>query len=264
MQKQSQLLVNKEFWDNYASIYDGKKASFDRYLRKRNLEILMQTFSPGQSLLEIGCGTGTEAMIMQSYGCKLTLVDLSYEMVKAASRKLNGEALFVNTPAENINCFKIQFDGAYASFGVVNCVTDPEGFFGKLHRILKPNGYFVASVINRWYWGDFLLSAIRIPNYLKKRLKGKGNIILNGVESSATAHFYSPRTLAKLASPQFKIRKYYALPVALPPPYLNPAQKLPRRLFTLLDGIESVVYNKFPFKLFGDQTIIVFQKNNIV
>jgi ubiquinone/menaquinone biosynthesis C-methylase UbiE len=257
----SQLSINKEFWEDYAAIYDEKKASFDRYLRQRNIGVLQSVFSPGQRILDIGCGTGTEASVMTAYGCKLTVTDLSYGMVKTTSEKLNGAALVVNTPAENINCFKVQFDGAYASFGVFNCVTDPKRFIANLHRVLKSESFFVASVINRWYWGDFLLSAIRIPNYLRKRLKGRGNIILNGEESSATARFYSVRELSKLFSPFFTIERYYALPVILPPPYLNPKEKLPKRIFSTLEKVESLVHNKFPFKMLGDQTIVVFKKS---
>jgi ubiquinone/menaquinone biosynthesis C-methylase UbiE len=255
-----QLIVNKRFWDDYAAIYDDKKASFDRYLRKRNIGVLRSVFSPGEHLLEIGCGTGTEAIQMIEYGCKLTLTDLSYGMVKTASERLDGAALVVNTPAENINCFKTLFDGGYASFGVVNCITDPKRFIAHLHRVLKPDSFFVATVINRWYWGDFLLSVLRIPNYLRKRLKGWGFIVLNGEESSATARFYSVRELSKLFRPFFSIERYYALPVILPPPYLNPKEKLSDRIFSVMESIESVAYDKFPFRLFGDQTIVVFKR----
>ncbi len=256
----SQLRVNKKFWENYASIYDEKKASFDRYLRKRNVGILQEVFKPGNRLLDIGCGTGTEASLMTAYGCELVVTDLSYGMVKATSERLNGAAMVVNAPAEHIDCFKIRFDGAYASFGVVNCITDPKRFVANLSGVLRPGAYFVASVINRWYWGDFLLSALRVPNYLKKRLKGWGHIVLNGVESTATARFYSIGELGKLVSPYFTVEKYFALPVILPPPYLNPKERLSKRVFDTMEAVEGMVYDKFPFRMLGDQTVVVFKR----
>ncbi|MEN3039249.1 MAG: class I SAM-dependent methyltransferase [Candidatus Kryptonium sp.] len=131
-------------------------------------------FQPGQNLIEIGCGTGEEAKETIKHGCKLVLADLSIEMLKVAKTKLDSNAKLLNLPAEYIDSFKIQFDGAYSSFGVLNCISDVPYFFKKLHKILKPGSFFIASFINRWYWGDFIFFTLGTTNYLKKRLKGWG------------------------------------------------------------------------------------------
>ncbi|CUT02189.1 class I SAM-dependent methyltransferase [Candidatus Chrysopegis kryptomonas] len=260
--------INKIFWDSYAPVYDEKKKDFDLYLRHKNLKILKSFFSSGQTLLEIGCGTGTESVEMLNYGCKLVLTDISFEMLKIARRKITTVAntsgdnfpKVINLPAEYIDSFKIQFDGAYSSFGVLNCITNIENFFQKLHKVLKPNSYFITSIINRWYWGDFLFFTLGITNYLRKRLKGWGYISLDGKESNAVARYYSINDIRNFSKNFFSIETCFALPFLLPPAYLKPTERLPKKILNALDKVESIIWHSFPFKYFGEQTVIVLKR----
>ncbi len=248
------------FWDRLAPVYD-EKTVVDHYLRSRNLKILQQTFPPGHHLIEIGCGTGTEAALMTENGCTLTLTDISFEMLKKAVDKINGKGMFINVPAESIDCFNTTFDGAYSSFGVLNCITELHVFFMKLSRILKPGSFFVASVINRSYWGDILYYLLGITNYLPHRFRGSGYVTLNGRDTNVITNYYSLRQLREAALPYFTVRTCHALPILLPPPYLNPHDKLPAWLFGLADKIESRIYNKYPFNRFGEQSVVVFKRS---
>lgn len=258
----------KTFWDLYAPSYDQKTQNADQYLRVINLKILKSFFSPGQNILEIGCGTGTESIEMIKYGCNLTLTDISFEMLKIASEKISRlenlpsdrKPKLINLPAEYIDSFKIKFDGAYASFGVLNCVSDIDSFFKKLHKVLKPNSYFIVSIINRWYWGDFIFFTLGITNYLKERLKGWGNITLDGKKYDAIARYYSIRDIKNFSKDFFSIKKCFALPFLLPPPYLKPAERLPEKLLKWFCKIESMIYHRFPFKYLGEQIVIVFKR----
>lgn len=258
----------KNFWDFYAPSYDGRNKNVDNYLHAINLKILKSFFSPGQNILEIGCGTGTESIEMIKHGCNLTLTDISFQMLKIASDKISKlenlahdrKPKFINLPAEYIDSFKVKFDGAYASFGVLNCVSDINLFFQKLYNALKPNSYFITSVINRWYWGDFIFFALGITNYLRKRLKGWGYITLDGKEYDAIARYYSLKDIKNFSKDFFSIKKCFALSFLLPPPYLKPTERLPDGFFNLLMKIESLIYHRFPFKYFGEQIVVVLQR----
>lgn len=253
------IMKHKFFWNLYAPIYDNNRKP-EEYLRITNLKILKRYFQPGQNLIEIGCGTGEEAKEMIKHGCKLVLTDLSIEMLKVAKTKLDSNAKLLNLPAEYIDSFKIQFDGAYSSFGVLNCISDVPSFFKKLHKILKPGSFFIASFINRWYWGDFIFFTLGITNYLKKRLKGWGYITLDGKEYDVSARFYSLNDIKKFSKNYFTIKKVYALPFLLPPAYLKPQERLPEKLFKFLQKIENSINHYFPFNYFGERTVVVFQR----
>jgi SAM-dependent methyltransferase len=252
--------THREFWNHYAPVYD-ERTRVDRYLRTRNLRILTETFSPGDRLIEIGCGTGTEAAAMTEYGCRLTLTDISLDMLKIASGKLNGNGVFINLPAESIDCLMTEFDGGYSSFGVLNCLGRLPGFFMKLSGILKPGSFFVASVINRLYWEDFLYYLSGATNYFINRVRGYGHVTFNGMRTDVIINYYSVRQLRNAARPYFSVSHCYALPVFLPPPYTNPAEKLPGWLFGAAEKIDSILYRKFPFNRFGEQSVVVFQRS---
>ncbi|CUT02459.1 class I SAM-dependent methyltransferase [Candidatus Kryptobacter tengchongensis] len=254
-----EIIKHKFFWDLYASIYDENRRH-EEYLRNTNLNILKTYFRPGQTLIEIGCGTGIEAKEMIKHGCKVVLTDVSFEMLKVAKTKVGSNAQVINLPAEYIDSFKIKFDGAYSSFGVINCMTNVSSFFQKLHSILKPGSLFIASFINRWYWGDFLFFLFGITNYLKKRLNGWGHITLNGKEYDVIARFYSLNDIKRFSKSYFVIKKVYALPFLLPPAYLKPQERLPEKLFKLLQKLENLINYRFPFNYLGERIIVIFER----
>jgi len=73
----------------YAGIYDKAYEPAEKKLRKIGLEV----FPPQEnlSILDVGCGTGTQLALYKKAGCKLTGIDQSPAMLAAAHQKL-GEA----------------------------------------------------------------------------------------------------------------------------------------------------------------------------
>src|SRR5215470_9259263 len=106
---------HRRFWDLYAAAYDATTAPPASYSRRMSIAILQKNFSPGQRLLEIGAGTGTEAAAMFAYGCDVVLTDNSGEMLRVARAKLGTVPWMVQLPAEDVDSLRMQFDGAYAS-----------------------------------------------------------------------------------------------------------------------------------------------------
>lgn len=248
----------RDFWNFYATIYDQKKAAFDAYLRPRNVRILERCFPPGLDLLDLGCGTGTEAEILRRHGCTVTLVDLSFEMLRRARVRVPGAPL-VNLAAEDIGCLRKRFGGAYASFGVFNCLRQPERFAAGLAEVLEPGARFVASVVNRLYWGDVLLWALGKTNFLRHRLRGGGRIVVDGKEHEATARFYSVSDVRRLM-PDFELERCFALPVILPPTYLRPHEKLSPRVFRSLVALEDRLWDKPGFNRLGEQSVLILRR----
>jgi len=247
------------FWDYYATIYDQKKASFDAYLRPRNVAVLTRTFPAGLDLVDIGSGTGTEAEILRRHGCTVTLLDLSFEMLRRARLRV-ANAPLVNMAAEDIGCLRKRFDGAYASFGVFNCIREPARFAAGLADVLQPGARFVASVVNRLYWGDILLWALGKTNFLRHRLRGGGRIVVDGREHDATARFYSVATVRRLMRPGFELERCFALPVILPPSYVHPHEKLSPRFFRALRALEDRAWDKPGFDRLGEQSIVILRR----
>ena len=58
----------------------------------RQIGLKMYAVKPGMNVLDIGCGTGSQLKLYQDQKCKVTGIDLSEAMLKAARQKLGDSA----------------------------------------------------------------------------------------------------------------------------------------------------------------------------
>src|SRR5205823_13066622 len=77
-------------FDSAAARYDaeGARNPMMRWLRRESLRHLVKTFSAGDTVLEIGCGTGEEAIALARRGVRVVATDASPAMIEVVSRKL--------------------------------------------------------------------------------------------------------------------------------------------------------------------------------
>ena len=116
---------------------DESKNRVARWTRTENLSYLRQTFGIGGVLLELGCGTGTEALHLARAGSRIVATDAAPGMIGELRDKLNH-----GTNQHNADCITTYvmpsgqvgrlvkefgpggFDGAFSSFGPLNCERD--------------------------------------------------------------------------------------------------------------------------------------------
>ena len=98
---------------------------------------------PGQSVLDLGTGTGVLPRHLSRYGARLTGVDISAQQI-AEARRLSEEAGlkidYIVSPAEGIEFPDNTFDAVTAS----QCYMyfNMKILIPKLYRIIKPEGHF--------------------------------------------------------------------------------------------------------------------------
>src|SRR5690242_13510086 len=85
---ESPTLSGKVF-DIAALTYDRESMTnpMMRWLRARSLSVLNRNFGPGDRVLEIGCGTGDEAIALALRGVQVLATDASAGMVETTNRK---------------------------------------------------------------------------------------------------------------------------------------------------------------------------------
>lgn len=111
--------------------------------------IAMLELSPGQRVLDAGCGLGGAAFLMASeWGVTVEGVDLSTNMIEMASERckalgLDGQVILRhgNLMTLDTNC---HFDAVY-SRDVLLHVEDKPGLFAVLLRALKPGGRLLIT-----------------------------------------------------------------------------------------------------------------------
>ena len=162
------------YYQEVAQAFDRAAAEYDElyranrimdWMRGESLTALQAAFPPGSRLLEIGCGTGDEALALSRLGYRVVATDISAAMIEAAQAKASdmppGQAVRVTwrtLPAGRLAELSEEFgtdafDGAYSSFGSLNCEPDLGPVAASLANLLRPGARLVCSVMNRWcFW----------------------------------------------------------------------------------------------------------------
>lgn len=94
----------------------------------------------GESILDLGCGDGALTIKLKEFGCQLTAVDASAEMV-AAARSLGLHARVINGHSLK---FYEEFDAVFSN-AALHWMKSPHKVLNGVWRALKPGGRFVAE-----------------------------------------------------------------------------------------------------------------------
>jgi ubiquinone/menaquinone biosynthesis C-methylase UbiE len=231
-------------FDDMAGTYDATftDTQVGRALREIVWSRLQQLFRPSQRILELGCGTGQDAVWLARSGMKVVATDSSSQMIQMARRKSRmancQEGIeFRCIAMEDIGSFADGefFDGVLSNFGAVNCVQDLQKLVADVAGRLAPGAALLWVVMGRhapWEWSWYLLRGQWRKAWRRLR---PGGIKWHGV----TLTYPTPAQMRSLLLPYFTVTRVAPLGVALPPSYA--AAWLARWSFaaTLLTGLEK-------------------------
>lgn len=193
-------------WSNTAAGYWQRRAVWD---------VTLPLFRSGNRVLDVGCGTGTDAVSLIASGVDVLGIDASFEMVRVArSKGVRAEHL----PAEQLNQLEGTFDGAISNFGVLNCVPVLETVAEQLGRLIKRGGYVALC-----YMGKFC--AWEIAHYLAsgKFKKATRRWLSASARSSlrVEVRYPSVRRVVRAFHPKFCLVKWKGIGIFVPPSYVK-------------------------------------------
>ncbi|WP_421786503.1 class I SAM-dependent methyltransferase [Hyphobacterium sp.] len=151
-----------KFWDRIAEKYAAQPvADEDAYQRK--LAMTRALFADDFEIAEIGCGTGTTALIHAPHVAHVWAVDVSPEMIRIARAKAADQGI------ENVR-FEVgdietgsgdpgRFD-MVMMHSLLHLLDDPREGIRTAWDLLKPGGYFVSSTVclkpRIWLYGPMI------------------------------------------------------------------------------------------------------------
>ena len=223
---------------------------------------LESAFPPGARLIEIGGGTGEDALWLLQRGRQVLLTDASPLMVRIAAAKFGElpgartEVCAAEDLADLASRNETPFDGAYSNFAALNCVDDLQPFARGLARLLRPGAPALLVIFGRFCPGEWLVETLRgRPRSAFRRIAaGDQPARLGGREF--TVRYHRRRDLERLLAPWFRPAGRLGVGVFVPPsaaePWISRHPRLLRTLETLDRGLAG------PLAPLGDHILYRF------
>lgn len=165
-----------------------------RAQRQRVWRELDRLFHPGDQVLDLGCGTGDDALYLASRGVNVLGIDSASEMVKIArERGVEAWPIAIEEMSWLHREFAGAFDGALSNFGALNCIQDLTSVNADLARLVRPGGTLALCVMSR-----FCLSDRR--HFLERWL---GRATWRGMN----VYYRSARSVARAFAPHFELQR---------------------------------------------------------
>ena len=271
-------LRHRDYYLGIAEAFDSASEEYDftighnfinTWIRRRSIEELFKITHKEDVLVEIGCGTGTEAILIAPYVSKIIASDISEKMLrilglKLKARKLSRKILPIKARASEISTANPLLGEAKASLvysfnGALNCEPQMVRFVRELSSILSKGGHFICSIRNNLCLSEAVSHALVLEfGKMAPRRKQPVMISVGGLDIPST--YFAPYNFTAYFQEDFDIKKQIALPGLLPPAYLNDYYLKLRRVAYPLERAERLLSQHWPLNWFGDQTLFIFQK----
>lgn len=131
-------------YSRQAATYDQRWA--DYVAGSLSLTLAQCDLQAAQTLLDVGCGTGTllHTALQQTPGLHVVGVDLTPAMLAIARQKLPNTATLQQASADCLPFADHRFDWVVSS-SVFHYLRNPRTALAELRRVLKPEGYLVLT-----------------------------------------------------------------------------------------------------------------------
>lgn len=265
------------------STYRGSRSTFDvetydheheslfptKRIRKIVWSIYYKYFKQGDSLLELNCGTGADALELASNGIYVTATDASVEMMSVVRKKVTATALHqfvfpLHLPLSRLRTlYGRQYDGVISSFGGLNCTNQLHQVAHDLAMLVKPGGIIVLSILSKfsfWETISFLLRGEwnrafrrRLPDGVLTKMKGE----------LVWAHYYSPAQIRTTFAPHFDCVEHRGINIFSLPPTSIKIYRLLGRMNRLLEYLDDHLPPGSGLHSFGNHFTIVLRRKGV-
>jgi ubiquinone/menaquinone biosynthesis C-methylase UbiE len=214
-------------------------------------------FQAGERILDIGCGTGEDALHFAARGVRVYATDASPAMVQIACER-GVYATVCN--AEELGRIGRIFDGAISNFGALNCVEDLPAVARSLARLVRPGDGVAICMLGRFCAWETLYYAARLqfgkacrrwrgrvpfvghpPSDLRGRLTSAGcqpaRRMTSCPTNEITVHYPAALEIQAAFQRDFKLLRWTGIGLLVPPSYV----RLPAAVVRVLAACDRVL-----------------------
>ena len=243
-----------EAYEALAPDYD-RQVQGDGWMRDVLWDRYARLFCAGQTVLDLGCGTGIDAIFLARRGIRVVGIDASPAMIAQSRAKLAAAELEDLADLRVMDIARVgslpaaAFDGIICAFAALSTQAGLDEFAASIARLLVPRGILVVHLLNRWSLWEWL-GLLRSSRFGAARRLGRNpvrNFIIGG--RTVPHYLYHPgATYARFFQSDFALRRAYGIGILRPP---HTVQRIPSVIVSRLDRLERPLRGLRPFRDWG-------------
>jgi ubiquinone/menaquinone biosynthesis C-methylase UbiE len=241
------------YFDDLASRYDDVWTNSDagRLQRDAVWRQLDPLVRGGDRILDLGCGTGEDAVHFEALGGQVLALDVSPEMVRIARDKgVNARVSRI----EDIHKFAVAFDMILSNFGGLNCVQDLSALRETLARLVRPQGFLSICVMSRFcLWETAHYTARGSFKKAVRRWSGRAT-----TDSGLSLLYPSSGQVRRALSPAFDLVSDVGVGILVPPSFVG---RVPRGLLHTLASVDAHIETSRIGRIIGDHRLLIFRRS---
>ena len=256
-------------FDRLAATYGATvdDAPMGREIHARTQHVLDAHLPTAGTVIDFGCGIGTDALWLASRGNHVLAIDLSPGMLAVARQRVGaaGYAEVIELRHGSIEQLRRPLEGwppvvgALCSLGALDTLADGAGYFSALAPHLGAGATVVTSTANPWCATDALLGILAGD---RARLRRRHGPMTTLQVASVPVPLY-PRdlpTIEQCATPHFVLRSVEALPLLLPPRTAAALEARRGRDLHALLPIDRALASLPVLRLLGDHLLVRWER----
>jgi SAM-dependent methyltransferase len=263
------LRETQDAFDSVAADYDGQRGNNEliQDMRSEMWRWLDAIFPAPRRVIDIGCGTGLDAIRMAQLGHQVTAIDWSPQMVRRTADRACREGVTERVRVLALGAHELDqlegegtYEGAYSNLGPLNCVPSLREVSRDCARLLKPGGTLVFTVIGRicpWEIAHYL----RRRQYARVKVRfARGLVPVSMNKHAIWTRYYGPREFYRAFEHHFTLTHYRGLCVFAPPPYLTAIREKHPAAYERLWRLDRRIAGWPLLRATGDHFLIVMRK----
>lgn len=241
-------------YDATATDYD-RQVQGDRWMRNVLWDRYARLFCAGQTVLDLGCGTGIDAVFLAQRGIRVMGIDASPAMVAQARTKLAATELEDLVDLRVMDIARVGslpqagFDGIICAFAALSTSPGLGEVTESVARLLVPRGMLVVHLLNRWSLWEWL-GLVRSSRFGAARRLGRNPVRNFMIGGRTVPHYlYQPgAAYTRFFQSRFALRRVYGIGIIRPP---RTVQRIPSVIVGALDRLERPLRGLRPFRDWG-------------